>query len=169
MTGFFLFAVIGVWVWICLRITRLLFRSYPDRPRRKWLSRSVLALLLLLPVADEIVGGFQFRALCNENAKFRLGVSNPEGRVARIVIDPSNEVVKNTAITIFHSNVSYFDVSTNEMIVVFDRYVAKGGVFIRLLGISEKNAPITMNSSFCSPTNEQGESAKDAFKFSVIN
>lgn len=168
MTGIFLFAVIGAWVWICLRITRRLFPSIPDQPRRKWVGRIVFAILLLVPVADEIVGGFQFRALCREKAVFRFGVEKPQGRTTRVIVNRPNEIVPGKILRIDRLNFTYVDIYTNEEVVEFDEYVAKGGVLIRALGISESDAPLTMDSS-CSPQKERGEVANRTFNFSVIN
>ena len=169
MTGLFLIAVVGLWIWLVFKVSRVIGM----RVAQGWWSIPIALLIFLvllpLPVLDEIIGRFQFRALCAKNAVFRMGVEQPEGRVTRETISPSNEVVPGTAITIYGTGIKYTDIQSGEIVVQFDRYVAKGGIFIRTLGISEGNAPITMDRPSCSPEKARGESAHRTFKFSVIN
>lgn len=114
-------------------------------------------------------GGFQFRALCAKNAVFRVGVDKPEGRITRFSANPANEIVPETAITIYDTGVEYTDVQSGELVVKFHRYVAKGGVFIRALGIFEDNSPITFGRPSCSPEQVRGEVVHRTLKFSGIN
>lgn len=169
MTGIFLLIVVGLWIFVCIVVTRSLFFRPPVRTWRSLLGLVAFAALLVAPVGDEIVGGFQFRALCEKNAIFRIGVEKPEGRTAKFSSDPSNEVVPGTAIAIYHSGIRYTDVQSGEVVVKFDQYVAKGGVFIRILGISESNSPITMGRHSCSPEQVRGESVHRTLKFNVAN
>ena len=171
MTGIFLVAVVGLWFWLCVVVARALLRHLRPRPRPwRWFAAATLfALMVVAPVGDEIVGGFQFRALCKKNAVFRVGVERPEGRVTRFFANSPNETVPGTAITIYHTAIDYIDAQTGESVVRFDRYLAQGGVFIRTLGISQSNAPITMERPSCSPEQARGESVHRTLKFSVIN
>jgi hypothetical protein len=169
MSGLLFLGAVGLWVWACVAMTRWIMRRIGSKPRRLLTGVGVFVLLLVLPVADEIVGGFQFRALCEKNAVFRLGVEKPEGRITRFSADPANEVVPNTAIKIYVSGIAYTDVQSGQLVVKFHRYAAEGGIFIRTLGISQGNAPITMGSSSCSPEKKLGQTVSRTFNFSVIN
>lgn len=169
MTGLLLIVVVGLWLWACVALTRALMPRLPAQPWRSLIGLVVFVALLVAPVADEIVGGFQFRALCEKNAVFRMGVERPEGRSTKVLLKPSNETVPGTAITIYHTGIEYTDVQSGELVVQFDEYVAKGGLFIRALGISESNSPITMGSHACSPEQTRGESVRRTLNFSVIN
>ena len=168
MNGILLFAVIGLWLWVCTAITRALMRRLPT-----WWHSGIGLLvwiaLLVLPVGDEIVGGFQFRALCERNAVFHVGVGNPNGRTTRYSSSPLNEAVPGTAIPIYHTGDVYTDVQSGEIVVRSDLFVAEGGVFIRALGIAERNAPITIGRPYCSPEDVRGERVHRTLKFSVIN
>lgn len=169
MTGIVLLAVVGLWLWLCIVVARALLRQLRPQPWRWLAAASLFALMLIAPVGDEIVGGFQFRALCEKNANFRIGVANPEARTTRVAVRPANEVLPGTAITIYHSRIEYTDVQSGERVVDFDEYVAKGGVFIRTLAISQSNAPITIDRPSCSPQQVRGEAVHRTLKFSVIN
>lgn len=169
MTGILLLIVVGLWVWVCVAVARALMRRLQMQPWRSLAGFTAFAALLVAPVADEIVGGFQFRALCEKNAVFRVGVENPEGRVTRFSANPANEILMGTALTIYDTGIEYIDVQSGEIVVKFHRYVAKGGIFIRSLGISENNSPITMGRPSCSPEQVRGEAVHSTLKFSVIN
>ncbi len=169
MTGILLLAVVGLWLWVSMAATRALLRRLHARPWRWLVGLPVFVALLVAPVADEIVGGFQFRALCKKNAVFRFGAEKPEGRMTKELISPANEILTGTAITIYHTGVTYTDIKTNELVVKFDKYVAKGGMFIRTLGIFESDAPITIGRPSCSPEQVRGEAIHHTLKFSVVN
>ena len=168
MSGLLFLGVVGLWVWACVAMTRWIMRRIDSKPRRLLTGMGVFVLLLVLPVADEIVGGFQFRALCEKNAsRFQMGVGNPEGRTTKVTFDQSDHVAEFTAIPISYSRLEYHDVATGELVVAFDSYSAQGGVFIRALGISNNDSPLTIDPSVCSPQN--GTSVHRTMKFNVIN
>jgi hypothetical protein len=169
MTGIFLLVVVGLWLLLCIVVVRALLGRLRPRPWRWLVAPVVFVTLLIAPVLDEIVGAYQFRELCEKNAVFRIGVEKPEGRTTRVFLDPSNEIVPGTAITIYHSGINYVDVQSGDLVVAFDEYVARGGVLIRTLGISESNAPITIDRPSCSPEDVRGESVRRTLKFAVIN
>lgn len=170
MTGLFLLGVIALWVGIVVKLSRWTGGIVCGGRWRGPIALVVFLSLLLLPVLDEIIGGFQFRELCKTNAsEYRLGVANLEGRTARVTINPSNENLRGTAIPIRHSRVFYHDVSTGELMVEFDTYVARGGRLIEALGISESGSPLTIGSPSCSPERRRAENARLTFKFKVIN
>jgi hypothetical protein len=155
MTGLFLIVVVFAWLVAVVFLTSWLMKRVSIKPKsvRMVVGLLIFVLLLPLPVADEIVGGYQFRELCRQGAVLRIDAEKAKGRTVKVVIEPSNEIIPGTAITIYHSHESYRDVATEEEIANLDRYTAKGGWFIRMLGISEKNAPITIGDPGCVPEN----------------
>jgi len=167
MTGILLLVVFGLWAWACNAITRVVLRKVPSSSWRKPVACTLFIALLVLPVIDEIIGGFQFRALCEKNATLRLGVKNPAGRVTRYSDGPIDAPVAGAAIPVSRSHIEYHDVATGELVAQLDRYVAKGGVLVRTLGISENNSPLTIGSSSCS--GEKGITLPVQLGFEVIN
>jgi len=151
MTGALLFALLLLWVLVSAKLARALARKVSSlRAFRAPFAVAIFAVLLVLPIADEVVGGFQFRFLCARDAALVLGVPNPEGRLARYEARPSNARVPRTAIPILHSHVEYRDANTTELIAGYDSFVAKGGLLVRTFGISESNSPLTIGSPACS-------------------
>lgn len=119
-------------------------------------------LMLLLPLADEIVGAFQFNALCKANAVLKIDAEKAKGNTVRSIITPakSDEVIRGTALTIYYSHFSFVDVSSEEKLAEFDRYAAKGGWFVHALGISNSNSPIFIQPAGCSPRMASSDIAK---------
>lgn len=153
MTGLYLLAVLAILVAVAVLVARRIARPI----RNTWLRMGATALLtvafMTLLVADELIGGYQFSQLCQKNAVLRIDPEKARGRTVRVENDPLNAVVPWTPITIYHSRVLFRDVKTNEQVADYDWYTAKGGWFIRMLGISEGNAPITIGLPGCSPKN----------------
>jgi hypothetical protein len=167
MSGLFFFGVIAAWGAVAFLVAKRLTRLV--QPRLLGVGLGVLAfvLIMVLPVADEIVGGYQFRALCKESAALKINTEKIKGRTVKVVVAPSNEVLPGKAVTIYHSHESFRDTATNEEIASNDWYVAKGGWLIRLLGVLEKNDPITILPSSCSPSLGAHVIAKE-FGFTLI-
>jgi hypothetical protein len=93
----------------------------------------VMLSCFLLPLSDEIVGAFQFRKLCRDDAVARVDAARIRGRQVRVVTDPANQEVKGKAVRILYSLSKYSDAWTNEEFGFSGRYVANGGWLIRLL------------------------------------
>ncbi|MBN8476772.1 hypothetical protein [Sulfuritalea sp.] len=152
MSGLFFFGVIAAWGAVAFLMAKRVTRLVQSRILGLGLGALAFVLMIVLPVVDEIVGGYQFRALCRQNAVLRIDAEKAKGRKVRVVFEPLNEVLPGNAIAIFHSHKSYRDVVTNEEIASNEWYLAKGGWFIRLLGVSETNDPITFSPSACYPS-----------------
>jgi len=153
MSGLFFLSVVGLLAYLAWRLADLAVRRMPNRWLAKGLQIALTLFLMGLLVVDELVGGYQFRQLCEQNAVLKIDPEKARGRTVKVVINPSDEIIFGVPITIYHSHHSYLDVKTSEVIAQYDSYSAKGGWLIRTLGISEGNAPITMEYSGCIPKN----------------
>lgn len=153
MSGLFFLAVVFIWIVAAIMLTRWLMRRIPIKSElaRMLLALALFALIFVLPVTDEIIGGYQFRKLC-ENSALKIDAEKAKGKTVKLVIDPSNEILRGTAITIYHSHMSYRDINTNEEIASNNKYVAKGGWFIKMLGVFEGDGPLTLSPTYCSPS-----------------
>jgi hypothetical protein len=146
MTGFLLIAVVITWAIVANVIaTRLVSRLQPDQKRRIAYV-VVLVVLLVVPLADEIVGGFQFRALCRKNGRYDSAFAKVEGRT---VVFSSCKLPHSdsTVLTTYARSVCLLDPQTRSVVASYVEYNVKGGWFIRVLGISETNAPLTFGNS----------------------
>lgn len=171
MTGLMVLGLTVAWFMVVVSLTVYIANRFTRSLAKSAAAAIAFPLLLVTPVADELMGKWQFRGLCEKNAVFRKHVTNLEGRTTRVTFQPSNELVSRTAIPIYHSRERYVDVSTGELVLEFDWYVAKGGLLVRSLGVSEWNRPIVMARASCSPTQTDsgGVAAHSTFKFTVTN
>ena len=151
MIGILFLTVVGCWVWASVQLTRFLLRKISSRNWRLVVAPVSFVALLILPVADEIVGGFQLRALCKKNAVFKVEAEKIRGKTVRSVVDPSNKDVEGTPIRIYFSHFSYRDAQTEEELASYTRYVAEGGWLIRTLSTDGHIKPLTFEST-CDPT-----------------
>ncbi|MDK9726248.1 MAG: hypothetical protein OEL88_15385 [Sterolibacteriaceae bacterium MAG5] len=153
MIGLIFLAVLAAVLGLAVLLSRHVTRHIQNRFVRSAAIAAMTLGIMSLLVIDELIGGYQFRQLCRENAVLRIDAEKARGRTVKVVVDPSNETIPQMPITIYHSHLRFLDVSTNEKIAEYHSYVAKGGWFIRLLGISEGNAPLTIGLPGCSPKN----------------
>ena len=120
MSGLYLLAVLAILAAVAVLVARQIVRPIRNTRLRIGATALLTVAFMTLLVADEIVGGYQFRALCGENAVLRIDPEKARGQTVKVVIDPSNEIVPRTPITIYHSHLTFLDVGTNEQIAEYD-------------------------------------------------
>lgn len=154
---------LAVAVWIAKRMTATVKSSL----LRTALVISLVAVLVALPVADEIIGGFQFRAVCRENAVLKIDAERIKGKTIRVIPEPleGSRDVEGTAIRIYYYRLSYRDTDTGEEMASYSTYTARSGWLVRLFGTSSGFPPLTIHPSTCSPPNEGGLPTEFGFKF----
>jgi hypothetical protein len=148
MTGLFLIAVGLGWLGICIWLTG----TIPDRLPNKWRPAATLlifALLLPLPLLDEIVGSRQFAELCKRNDTVQVDRGRAKGKIVYL-LDQSDTWVEGVALPIRSQKWTFVDSTTREPVVEWKQLYATGGVLIRTLQISEGNVPLTFKGS-CAP------------------
>jgi len=150
MIGLLFWAFLVLWVLAAIWLARRIARTVPQGTARIAAIGALTALFVALPVADEIIGGFQFRSLCAKNAVLNIDAEKISGKTVRLVIDPSNSDVADTAIQIRFSRLSFRDTNTNEELASYFRYTAQGGRLIRVLAGGHEITPLTVHPSTCS-------------------
>lgn len=152
MTGLLLIGLAAMWVAASRWIVRAGFKFVPDQPWRKGAQAGALLLLLLLPLADEIVGSMQFHRLCEKSD--RVFVDRERIRDAIIYYIPaSSENVTGLAISVTRQPWRHAFSDTGQLVLAYESYHADGGWLVRTLGITENHAPLLFRSS-CAPTQE---------------
>jgi hypothetical protein len=169
MTGLLLIAVVAGWLFVAWWIAKKATAKITASGKKTALRVGITALLMALPLTDEIVGGFQFRALCSEGAVLKIDAEKIRGRTVRLVIDPPSnaEVLPGKALKISHSYFRFLDISSGEELASYHQYLVNGGWLIRSLGISGNNSPLIISPSACSPRN-RGTLDKQ-YNFTLIN
>ncbi len=172
MAGLIFIALLIGWFFVARWLARKITVHIANKALR-WLSTALLVIVFMaLPVLDEIIGGFQFRELCKQNAVLKIDAERIKGKTIQMITLPLNQVIPNTAIKISHSQTRYLDVMTNEELANSRRYEVFGGRLIRsLAGGNEMPSllPMSNNGSTCGGMPNIVISSKYQFTFASTN
>lgn len=149
MTGILLMFIAVAWVVIAFYLALLIGSKIPKRWGGSWNASWVFLLLLPMPLIDEIVGKREFERLCQENSTIKVDRETASGKTVYLADLPATQI-NGTWVPIRLQPWRYVDAATGEVIVSFNILQAKGGRFIRILGISEGNTPLTFD-GYCAP------------------
>jgi hypothetical protein len=152
MIGLLFLGLVGLWILAALMLSRWIgARVAGGRWRKPVAVASFIALLVLL-LADEIIGGFQFRALCDREAKlvFNVDPASLKGKTVRASADPLDKKVRGTLVRITYTHSIYRDAEGGKELMSYTAYRAKGGWLIRALSFDDNMTPLTFKSS-CNP------------------
>lgn len=168
MAGLIFIAILVGWFFAVRWLAGLVIISIKNRGLRRLFLMLIVPLLFILPVTDEIVGGFQFRALCKENAVVKIDAKKIKSKKIRVVIYPSDKEkhVENSAVKIYFSRYSYVDNETGEELASYSRYTAMGGLLIQMLAMGHEMTPMAIHPSTCQPLNS-GNLSSD-FNFQLV-
>lgn len=154
MTGIFLIAIAIGWLAVVIAVTRWTSQRF-----KSWFMKGVCVvvvfpLLLVAPLADELIGKQQFESLCGRYAV--QVIDEPHALNRRVVYVPrgADQYAEGTAVRIRIDPWIYRDAETNQVLVSYHTLHAEGGWLIRSLGISESNSPLSFGSG-CGPADER--------------
>ena len=149
MIGILFVTVVGLWLWVCIALVRALMRRLSGRPWRYAVGLAAFVVLLVAPVADEILGGIRFKALCEREAVLKIDAEKVRGRTLRrfgVKLPPVSAVLD-----IERWRESFVDTASGEELISYVWLRATGGWLIRALHISEGNEPLLVHPSTCDP------------------
>ena len=162
MFGLIALALILVWAGVSFAIARWIGKKIPKRSIGIVVTVILIPLLFVLPLADEIIGKFQFDKLCREaeevkiygsipvgeelytsDGKWRLGISSlPLEETKRVLSvhlsllrDESigpNEIEAAIPIRVYERRI--YNRRTNEILASYRQYATSGGWLSRNLG-----------------------------------
>ena len=159
MAGLIFLAIVGLWVWLAFKASKVV-SSWITPGRWRWPVAALLfAVLLLLPVADELVALRQVEELCRSGAVLKINEQKIKGRRVKSSADLLNAEVPNIAIPVTYTKFVYREEETNEELASTGRYVINGGVVMRTLGLTESPKPLLAR-SHCAPREDIYEAAE---------
>ncbi|MEO8384987.1 MAG: hypothetical protein ABI583_07090 [Betaproteobacteria bacterium] len=157
MSGLLLLGVLGIWIAIVILLARWLGNLAKSRGLRFDVVFVITALVLLpLPVADELITAPQFSKLCEEGTKLKFDPEKIRGRTVYFVAENPPPSLSIGLLHGYSLHWRYLDAATKEELIASNSYHLKGGFLIRMLGISERDAPLTMR-SYCAPKEEASQ------------
>lgn len=160
MRGLLLIGVVLLWFWAAIAIARM----FTSKLKPAWLKLLVtflaIAVIIPLPVADEIVGGFQFRALCKNEAIATYDEGKIRGKTVHL---KSADVYHftNTILPIYKQTWKYVDHTNNEELISYVDLHSDGGWLSRAIHFNYVHKPYIF-SGVCS-----GD--KDGYLFQKLN
>ena len=149
MTGILLLFVVGIWLTVVVWLSKIISIKVPNASLRSPVGVLIFAVLLPLPLIDEIVGGRQFAELCKRHDAVQVDRERANGKTVYF-LDQPDRWIENLAIPVRLQKWTYVDVATRETVVEWHELYALGGYLIRSLKISEGNVPLTFKGS-CAP------------------
>jgi hypothetical protein len=166
VSGIFLIAVFIIWLIISIAVAQWVARHCKSKFMRLFSGVVVFPLLLLAPLADEVIGIFQFESLCKKYAVVEIDERNSMNRYVATEIRKKDVYAEGTAVSIRIDPYIYRDTETKQIIVSYHILHAQGGWLVRFLGISETNAPLLFGSG-CEPKDVYA--FKRSFDIKVVN
>jgi hypothetical protein len=165
MTGIYLVFAFLIWLLLLYGIVVVVTIMLPKRWWRALIRVLLFIGLLPFPLVDEIFGKAQFEQLCKENSTIQVDRAKAVGKTVYLA-DLADSEIKGTWVRVVSKPWRYVDVKTGETVVSYNTLQAVGGRFIRALGISEGDVPLTFKST-CVPSNRPA--AAKAFRELGIN
>lgn len=149
MAGLTILGMLALWclaaLLLALGVLRLL-----SRYRVRWLlAPLVFAGLLVLPLADDILGGREFAALCKAEGPIVIDRERAAGRTVYGELGEYQEV-PGTLLPVHARQRDFFDVETGERVFGYRMLTAYGGGLSEVLRFSETAVPWTFDGS-CDP------------------
>lgn len=149
MTGLLLLMVAGAWLfgvsWLANKIGMSGTRDWS----RAVLKILVFAVLLPLPLIDEIVGGIQFHSLCSSHTVINFDREKTSGKTIYFEPTPVTHIA-DLWLPVRLQRWRFVAPETGEVLVSYETLHANGGWLTRTLRISEGNVPLMFKES-CAP------------------
>jgi hypothetical protein len=146
MIGLLALLFFVLWGFIAYKISEFLTKKMKTEKYKKLTVTVLGVFIFFVPVADDIIGGFQFRALCKEKAVLTVDEQNIRGKT--IVYQRVRDQYLNMyIIPILERNWTYKDADADEIVISWKSYEATGGWLSRLIGFPEGSPPYTFNGS----------------------
>lgn len=147
MIGLLFLIEVALWLFILKWVVKAIGSQFPARPWRTVAMVGIFVVMLPLPLLDEIVGGWQFKRLCEANVVHvdkdtARGTTVYEERVS------SPLPVSGTWVNVRKWPFHFLDTETGKVVVSFDQFYADGG---RLFpGFDSGHDPLTFEGE-CHP------------------
>lgn len=142
MSGLILLALLGIWISVVTVLTGLFTKAMQPGLLRGTTQLLLFMVIFIAPVADEIIGGFQFRELCKSEAIFHIVENKAAGKTVKMKY--SDEVnIPNYFVKIYSQSWTYRDVENDDVLVSGTDLHASGGWLSRVINFNSVNKPYT--------------------------
>jgi len=145
MSGIILLLVLVIWIFVTMKVTGFFVSKMHFGVTKVLMSIVLFVRMCIAPVADDIAGGFQFRALCTpENM---LVYDESKVRNKRVITNQSTVKTINKIIPIRELTREWLDPVDGKVLITHKMYHAKGGWLSRSIGFPQGSPPYTFDGS----------------------
>ena len=123
MLALYLLLVATVWFIVSVTVAILIARKLPVGRWRVALAFALAILLVTLPFDDQIVGGMQFRKLCEDNSFITVEREKAKGRTVYLADTPMRQV-RGMWLRVAEKEWRFVDVSNGETVVSYREFHA---------------------------------------------
>lgn len=135
MSGLIFLLVLILFWWGGVLLVRWVDRVVPNPRWEKSAMVGVVLVLLTTPFVDEVIGKYQFEALCKANGVESADVLKARGRQVKVEYG-ERHFVDDTIMPIKVSNVIFRDAASGEVLIQHKNYYATGGWLMRYTPLS---------------------------------
>lgn len=134
MIGLLFLAGISLWLAIAVMLSKKIPVWIGVSKHKTATTVLIFPVLFVLPMADEIIGRWQFSRLCEREAVVTLNPDWEKVKGARLVSQPRREV-SGTLIQIYSEPSKYVDVATGTAFMTYPYFYTHGGMLLGRLGL----------------------------------
>ena len=147
MSGIILILILAFWFYITKKMTGWLVLKLrlPKGNKKQFVQVTCFIFIFVMPVSDDIAGGFQFRELCDENTDVFIDFEN--ARNATIQLVRQDDKIINKIIPIRESVWDWVDSKNGRTLIKYTRFYAEGGWLSHLVGFPQGSPPYTFDGS----------------------
>ena len=135
MSGLIFLVALALSIWGCVWLARSLGNLVPNPAWRSKIKVGVFLALLASPFVDEVIGKYQFEALCKANGIESADVSKARGKRVKVKYG-ERQFVEGTIMPIKVSDVLFRDADSGEILIQHKNYYAMGGWLMRYTPVS---------------------------------
>lgn len=154
MIGLLFLATVAAWLWASFWLSMKVGRLIAKPALSSTATILILAASLCLPFADEVIGKYQFEALCKAKGIESADVSKARGKKVKVEYG-ERRLLGGTTMPIKESDVLFKDADSGEVLIHHKNYYALGGWLMRYTWLSMGSDHPMLFGGFCDRRIEQ--------------
>jgi len=135
MAGLIFLAAVVAFLLFCIWLSKTIGNLVPNAAWRGAVKVGIFLALLAAPFVDEVIGKYQFEALCKANGIERADVSKAQGKRVRLEVGEPLPLY-GTIMPGVIKEWLYKDAERNEIVIHHKGYSASGGWLMRYTPVS---------------------------------
>lgn len=129
--GLLFLGAVSLWFLFVFQLSKCIPKWLGISRHKSWFSFLMLLVLLVLPLADHLIGMLQFQNLCSEQTAIQIDLNAANAKRAMVVTSPA-EFVEGKIIPIKQQISKIMNLDTGEQIAQYKYFSTPGGRIGRL-------------------------------------